>query len=401
MNQSKKYDAVASRRAGRTLRRMLMLIGALALFVAACGSDSDSDSTSDTQAPPASEDTATTSAAPAPDEDAATTSEAAPAPDEESVTVRWAAPGHVPLYMTQDYGFAHGLFEDNGVEIDLQPTIFNAAEVLQIVLSGDADVAFTSPVTAFAAVEQGRDAVIVALVTGSPIDVALTNSAMDRLAETGITAESPLADKLAALEGLTLGHPGVGSGTETIFLLALDKYDIGVDGMTLQPISDPTAMVAAARAEAVDGIIHTTGGVPTQMVGLGIGQQFISIGAEDDTIGAIPSLGLVTTREYLAENPDAVQRVVQTFHDSRAAIRSATRDDLALVKAEYYPDFDEELYYLALDQLTPVIAEGSMAMTDVSFAGLLSAHSAAIGSQSDLTIDELWDGSAVEAVEGQ
>jgi NitT/TauT family transport system substrate-binding protein len=322
------------------------------------------------------------------------------AAEDDLITVKWAFPGHVPLYMTQDYAMAHGLFQENGIELDEQPSIFNAAEVLQIVLSGDADMAFTSPVVAFAAVDQGQDAVIVANVTGSPIDIALSTDTMAALSEDGVTAESSMEDKLAALEGLTLAHPGVGSGTETIFLLTLDKYGVDSGSMTLQPITDPAAMTAAAREGAVDGVIHTTAGVPTQLVGDGVAELFISIGSEDDEIGAIPSLGLVTTQRFLDENPDAVERVIRTFQASRDAILSAGEDDLSTVKAEFYPDYNEELYYISLEQLKPVIAEGTMTMTEAMFDGLLAAYNATLNSPADLIIDDVYDGSLVEAVEG-
>src|SRR5690606_9618641 len=95
---------------------------------------------------------------------------------------------------------AQGYFAQQGVEIDNKTSIFNANQIIQAVAQGQADIALTGGTGPLASAAAGKLVKVVAVLGApAPEQITLNNQTLEKLAEQGITPESPYEQKLKAL----------------------------------------------------------------------------------------------------------------------------------------------------------------------------------------------------------
>jgi NitT/TauT family transport system substrate-binding protein len=329
-----------------------------------------------------------------------TTVPPAEAPSGELETVRLANFGHLPATLPYDYALANDLFEANGVEIAENPAIFNAAEAIQTLFTGDADVGYIGISAPIQGVEVGRDVRVIGVVAGKfPLEVALTNETLEELEANGVTVDSSIEDKVAALEGLTLASPAAGSTTDLVFRYAVDKYGLDPDSdLTIQPVGDAAAIVAAARQGAVDGVIATTGGPSTLAESEGFAQVFINFAEQDPDLGQLPIHVLVTSTDYLEEHPEAVEGVVNAFYQARQAIEAGlSPEELVALKETVAPDMEQGLWDTTIEQILPLFT-GSMAVTPEQYDISVAVVDIGADTPTTATFEEVVDNSVVEAI---
>lgn len=314
--------------------------------------------------------------------------------------VRLANFGHLPATLPLNYALENDLFTANGVELIENPPIYNAAEAIQTLFSGDADMGYIGISAAIQGVEAGRDVRVVAVVAGKfPLEIALTNEVLAELAEEGITVDSPLEEKVAALAGMTLASPAAGSTTDLVLRYSIEQHGINPDSdLTIQPVGDAAAIVAAAREGAVHGVVGTTGGPTTLAASQGFAEVFINFADQDEQLGQLPIHVLVTSTEFLEENPDAVAGVVTAFQTGRAAIVAGlSTEELAALKDVVSPDMDQQLWDATIEQMLPLF-DGSMAVSETQFDISVGVVNVGADTPVTATFDEVIDNSVVEAL---
>lgn len=311
----------------------------------------------------------------------------------ELTTVRMANFGYLPSTLPFDYAYSSGLFQENGVDVKLNPPIYNAADAINTLVTGDADMAFVGATAVVAAADAGRDVVLVGTVSsGFPLEVALTTAAMEKLAAQGITAESPIEARVEALKGLTLAGPGAGSTTDLVMRKTIESYGIDPNNdVKLQPLADQAAIVAAARESRVDGIVATTGGPTSLAAGEGFAEIFINFGEVNEELSNTPLHVMATSRSFLEKNPEAVRGVLTAMQESRkAVVAGLTAEELAEQKEISSPDMDEALYLQITEDFTP-LWDGPITFTEEQFDLTLAIHNAGADTPATVTFEDVVD----------
>jgi NitT/TauT family transport system substrate-binding protein len=375
---------------GRTLVVTAM---AGALLLAACGSDDDEGGGATTTASSETTAGASTTAGGATTTGGATTSSA----PLEPIKVTFLPATESLAVLTQLQALANDYFEEEGIELEYLGVLANAAQAAQTVVTGQADIAGTGSTGVIATASADRDVVAIASISKEPTTIlTLSNETIEELAAQGVTPDSPIEERVQALKGLTLGLPTAGSSTDILVRSTLAEYGVNPDSdLTIQPVQDGPSLAAALRVNQVDGIAFSP---PDSVVGVadGTAQIWISYPRGDvPAFAGMPLTDIVTSRQYLEENPEAVRRMLKALWRASEDIKNDPEAVRPVVKERFFPDLDQAVYDQSFDAVLPGFQQG-LVPTESGLEKLLVTVNAARPDKIELTFDEVYDTTLVE-----
>ena len=227
-----------------------------------------------------------------------------------------------------------GLYARNGIELKVI-VMDSGNAALSAVVGGSAAFASAGPGEVLAARLHGRDIVIIHnFYRGLLASLMLTKAAA---AKTGVTPDAPLAQRMRALEGLTIALP---SPTTSV----LQPYKAATESVGVRmkyAYMTQAATVAAFQAGAVDGgILVPPFSLAPQANGSGV--VWIN-GPRNELPGDVSPTSSVcaqTTSDYAKAHPDVIAAMRQTAEDLGAYLRDHPAEALDhLMRA--YPSLDE------------------------------------------------------------
>ena len=154
-----------------------------------------------------------------------------------------------PVYLAE----AKGYFAQEGLTVDITMTGGGGPDI-KALIAGDVDFTYTASDQVILPWQEGRRLTMVMGV----IPRALINWAMhkDVAQAKGITEKSPLADKLKALRGLTIGTTQAGSLTANLAAYTLRKAGlVPQQDATVIPIGSGLIWLAALEQRKVDAAL--------------------------------------------------------------------------------------------------------------------------------------------------
>jgi NitT/TauT family transport system substrate-binding protein len=289
--------------------------------------------------------------------------------------------------LTQLNAFAGGYFDKEKLDITYNPVISNAAQAAQSVTNGSADIAIVGSTGVVAGVAARRDLVTVAVITKGPTtQITLRNDVIKRL---GIDVSAPLATRMKALKGLKLALPQPGSTTDVAVRQALKLNGLDPDkDLTIRPITDPSALVTAAREGQVDGFGFSP---PTsvQPVAAGYGTVWVTL-SDIPQLKRLPWIDVVTSKAYLKNNREAVTRFVRALYKSSEDLKARPDEARTKIKAKYFPDLNQKVYDLAYDLSLPTATQG-IDPEPSAVPVLMSTVNANLDTKIDVTAAQLYD----------
>ncbi len=245
-------------------------------------------------------------------------------------------PHWLPLYVARAKFFA-----DEGITADWVPLRSGSAEVAAV-MGGSAQIAAVGVELPIQSYVNGGDLILIAdLFDLQPYSVVLSNAA---LAKTGIVNAMPSVEKINRLRGLKIAITGAGSATDDFIRNVLKLHGIDADGfLTLQPLGDPDAMLAAMQRNLIDGFIMSA---PADELAVqrNIGRPILDAfsGGLPDLDG-VPFAGLVTTKRQLTANPALFQAVVNAIAKSIRYIHTNPVETRKLLRP-YFADLDDKTF---------------------------------------------------------
>jgi NitT/TauT family transport system substrate-binding protein len=261
-------------------------------------------------------------------------------------------PHWLPLYVARAKFFA-----DEGITADWVPLRSGSAEVAAV-MGGSAQIAAVGVELPIQSYVNGGDLVLIAdLFDLQPYSVVLSNAA---LAKTGITNSMPSVEKIQRLRGLKIGITGPGSATDDFIRNVLKLHGIEADGfLTLQPVGDPDAMLAATQRNLLDGFIMSA---PADQLAV---QRNIGKPVLDAFSGGLPELddvpfaGLVTTKRQIAANPALFQAVVNAIAKSISYIHTHPAETRKLLRP-YFADLDDKTFETIITKYSRAAAKSPL-----------------------------------------
>jgi NitT/TauT family transport system substrate-binding protein len=212
-----------------------------------------------------------------------------------------------PVYLAQSKGF----FAEEKLEPDITSTGGGGPDI-RALIAGDVEFSFTTGDNVILAQQEGKRLLMVM----SGLNKVFINWAMHK--ETakakGVTESMPLAEKIKALKGLTVGvtNPGALTAHLAAFVIRKAGYNPQQD-VQIVPIGAGPTWLAALENRKVD-VALTAPPVPETAISRGFAIMFINNAkGEDPSIPEFLMENLIARPETVAKDPDLVRRMVRAL----------------------------------------------------------------------------------------
>lgn len=226
-----------------------------------------------------------------------------------------------------------GLFKKHGIEVKLTE-LESASVATMALISGSVDFTSASPSDVVLAQARGQKLVAVTNVYRSFAGVIVLSKAA--AAKLSVNAQSPVVQRLKALDGLLIASTSATSP----YTLALGAATQGVGANVRITYMAQPAMVAALETGAIHGFIASSPFYvkpvlkETGVIWIsGPGGEFPPLASQAN------SQTLNTKHEYAAANPDVIRRLRAVFADLSKTAEQRPGDVRAAI-AKLYPDLD-------------------------------------------------------------
>src|SRR5438093_3930856 len=228
-----------------------------------------------------------------------------------------------PVYLAQ----AKGYFAEEGLEVETTTTQGGGPDI-RAVIAGEADFSFTT-----------GDNVILAYQEGKPLVMAMSglhrlfiNWAIHKEAAKakGIAETTPLAEKLKAMKGLTVGvtNPGALTAHLAAFVIRKAGYAPQQD-VKIIPVGAGPTWIAALEYRKVDLALPAPP-VPETAVQRGFAIMFIdNTKGEDPSVAEFLMENLVARPETVKKDPELVRKMVRALVKANKWALGSTPEQVA------------------------------------------------------------------------
>jgi NitT/TauT family transport system substrate-binding protein len=244
-------------------------------------------------------------------------------PRKVKLTMPVVALSMTPVYLAK----ANGYFAEDGLDVEMITTNGSGPDI-KALIAGEVDFSFTPGDNVMLAYQEGKRVVMV--MTG--FHRLLINWAMHRdvARAKGITETTPLADKLKALKGLTVGVTQAGALTSHLAAFVIRKagYAPQQDVNVIAIGSGPT-WLAALENRKVDVALTATP-VPETAIDRGFAIMFINNArGEDPSVPEFLMECLITRPDVIEKNPDLVRRMARALLKANVWALRSTPEQVA------------------------------------------------------------------------
>lgn len=273
------------------------------------------------------------------------------------------------------------------------------ASALAALDSGDIDLAAV-----------GTDAVLRAVAKGQPfemVDTLMSKVTLQLVASpaflkrAGVTASDPLAKRLAALKGATIGVTSLAGVQENAarWLAAKGGLDPKT-GVKVAQVSSPVAVQAALEVGRIDAfVLSPPEGYNAEKAGTGV--VLVSLGEEFSLLADQPYLVLVAKKPIEAGTADLITRTVRAMQAASRSVSDAPEETAAAIRKRFFPKADQTSIAASVKAMTSGVTGGGR--LDAGNVGNALVFAKELGAAYGKEIDakssegELWTNRFVEA----
>ena len=230
----------------------------------------------------------------------------------------------------------------------------NVTNCIAGVLSDLAEVCQNGITVGMNAIAQGGDFKGFMQQIGQITEITIATPVMERL---GLTADSPVAERIAALKGLRIAGPPPGTTNHYLMDAILEEAGLSIEDVQYQPLADIAALNASLANDAIDAAIWSVGGLsPAQQDGTGV--RFISLANNDiPFLRTVPNVAVYADSAWVEANKDLLARVQAAFVDVVAALKADPFTYAAAYKEAHLPALSDEIWQDNLPQAVAALID--------------------------------------------
>ena len=287
-------------------------------------------------------------------------------------------------FLTYFAASAMNYFDDMGIEVEEIRT-GSGSKSLAAMVSGDAHIYLGSTASAFKSRAKGVPVRLIA-----PVVTQLTSSIVvtgDWAKSHGITKDSPLEDKMAALKDARIAISGPGSGSDQAarYVIAQAGFNPDRDTQLVAMGSNATTYMSAMQAGQIDGFSTSPPHIHVAEKDFGATILINMAAGELPALDGYFYIGMIARDDWVASNPEDAAKVVAGLRMAMEAIHDPARNaEVAdAVYNKYYPDMDRALFNRVWEDQTNSVPT-SLDMSDEMLKRVISFYN----TFSDNKIDE-------------
>jgi ABC-type nitrate/sulfonate/bicarbonate transport system substrate-binding protein len=279
-----------------------------------------------------------------------------------------------------------GIFKKNG--LDVRTTVAGSgALAVAALVSGSADFVITGGSNIFDAQEKGQHLQLLAkALSGLASQLVLTPDAVQR---TGVSPDAPVADRVKALDGLTIASASAASSWT-----AQGTNAAATQGATIKWTYIQTASMAAAmKQNQIDGMVaappYTTDTIYGKSGVLWLSGPDKTFPGGYDTEDYGDPL-LASTKSFLDKHPDVVKAMVKSILDTGDFIKANPDQAGKILKAAAYPDMADAEFKEVWQATLPLLNQPRLTLESVKKTLELD--------HSDINAEDLYPGQLLDSV---
>lgn len=237
-------------------------------------------------------------------------------------------------------------YGDHGITVDYTDFRGSSSNPIAALLGGSADIALVGTATALNAMAEGAPLVVISGLAGNTSELGVATAIVGEL---DATESSTTAERVQALRGRIIATAAEGSSNAQMLRSLLILYGIDPDkDVTIVP-SDPTAIISGLKNGLYDAAFYGTGIMENNYAdGSAIPWVVLPRGDVPD-LEAMAFAVTVTTEEILQDQANMIEAYHASLVDAGAALDADSEAVAKVVKAAWFPDMDETVYYLSWD----------------------------------------------------
>jgi NitT/TauT family transport system substrate-binding protein len=271
-------------------------------------------------------------------------------------TINFAAP-HVAL--------EQGFWREQGLDVDLVKQASGAPASLAGLINGDSLFAFTGGPSVMAPLSQGAPLRLVVNV-GLGYSIELT-ARKGFLESKGLTGSSPLAQRIQALKGTTLGYDVPGGSMDRFYRYLFKAYGIDPDrDVTMVSLKSADVELAALQRGDID-IMAGSPPVGVTAESDGIGELYVRP-TEVPGLNSYPYLIGSTSASALRGQSEAIKGLVKGLQQALDFIQANPVQAKAIVR-KGFPDMSQSAFDSAFQDVLKVMPPSPL-ITPESFTAM-------------------------------
>ena len=240
--------------------------------------------------------------------------------------------------LAKQYDKAHGL------AVEMQQAGSISSTQIDAVVAGSAMFATPGTATALQAIRAGADLKIIAAITNNQLTAVIRNETMEKLK---ISPTAPIADRIRALKGLTIGSNPPGATYYQMLRAYMKQYGVDPDkDARIVGIADASALMSGIQQGRFD-VIATASGVAEQAIALKAGTLWFSA-ARGDIPGSESSVVavIVARSDFIEKQPDIVKDYLAALGDALKAVNDDHAATGKVLRDQFFQKLDPEMWEL-------------------------------------------------------
>lgn len=289
--------------------------------------------------------------------------------------------GNAPVLVAREKGY----FAAEGIDLDWQ-LVQGGAAVAAGIASGDVQFGDGSAGDVVGLATRGMPVVaVIGITLKITLDVVVRK---DYAAAKGVTPQSPLQERIAALKGARMGVSSIGGAPDRYGRWLMTKGGFTTDDVENIRVGNVPEIRTALRQGLIEG---TLSGMPTgpqlEQEGLGI---ILIRNSDVPEWEQFPYALLYTTRTYAEQNPDVVARVARAVTRGARLFTDQPAEAIAVLR-EGFADVDPRIMAQSVEESKAAYSrDGRMTELQWQNAMKVLVGSGAIASPPDTREGGVW-----------
>ncbi len=239
------------------------------------------------------------------------------------MTIPVIAHSMLPVFLAQNKNY----FAEEKLEVEVNSTNGGGPDI-RALIAGDVDFSFTTGDNVILAHQEGKKLTMVM----SGLNKLFINWAMhkDAAKSKGITESTPLAEKIKALKGMTIGVTNAGALTSHLASFVVRKAGLNPQSdVNVVPVGSGPTWLAALENRKVD-VALTAPPTPDMAISRGFAMLFINNAkGEDPSISEFLMENLIVRPETATKDADTVRRMVRALTRANQWALKSTPEQVA------------------------------------------------------------------------
>ncbi|MWB78272.1 hypothetical protein GLS40_09570 [Pseudooceanicola sp. 216_PA32_1] len=247
-----------------------------------------------------------------------------------------------PLYIARERGY----LADEGIDAEAI-TVKGGPATLAAVEAGNAQIALGFPATPITAFTKGIGVTLFGSLSTEYVASLVVQG--DVAKDLGITQDMSVKDKIGKLKGHSIATNAAGSAADYLLQNLVRYAGMQPDrDMTITPVGDTSAVLAAFERKRIDGFMATPPSDRLAMDNFGAVKLIDFTRGEYEGVAGIQYVAMSASTDWLATHGDTAAAVLRAMDKALALIHDNPEEAKASVRT-FFKDMDDTIFEAGWD----------------------------------------------------